>query len=170
MKTTVIKLEGIQSVLAPTGVEKHMCAHPGIHKVETNYMTGTATVYHDDSVTLAEIKSCVTECGYQCTGESLPERLVKPGDPPAGMAHPGHEMVMDHSGHDMAMHAGPSMPAKIEEHAGHTGAAKADEHAGHIMPAEGGKVSGEMAQTAQPPQGLECLGDRDRLHYNQVGS
>ncbi len=114
MKTTVIKLGGIKSVLAPAGVEKHMCTHPGIHKVETNYMTGTATVYHDDSVTLAEIKSCVTECGYHCSGESLPEHLAKPGDPPT---------VMDHTGHDMAMHAGQTMPAKIEEHVGHMVAA-----------------------------------------------
>lgn len=48
MKTTVIKLEGIESVLSPAGVEKKMCQHPGIHKVETNFMTGTATVNHDD--------------------------------------------------------------------------------------------------------------------------
>ena len=73
MKTTVIKLEGIESVLSPAGVEKKMCQHPGIHKVETNFMTGTATVYHDDSVTLAEIKKCVTDCGYGCAGEGLPD-------------------------------------------------------------------------------------------------
>lgn len=155
MKTTVIKLEGIQSVLAPAGVEKHMCTYPGIHKVETNYMTGTATVYHDDTVTLAEIKSCVTECGYHCAGESVPEHTAKPGDPPAAMAHDmtmhaGHDMTM-HEGHDMTL-PGHDMTSKIEEHSGHTmpapGVAKVDEHAGHVMPAEGGMVSGEMAQTA----------------------
>ena len=91
MKTTVIKLEGVESVLSPAGVEKHMCTHPGIHKVETNFMTGTATVYYDDSVTLAEIKQCVADCGYACSGECLPEHLAKPGDPPAKMA------TMDHS-------------------------------------------------------------------------
>jgi Cu2+-exporting ATPase len=175
MKTTVIKLEGIKSVLAPAGVEKHMCAHPGIHKVETNYMTGTATVYHDDSVTLDEIKRCVTECGYQCPGESLPEHLTKPGDPSVGVAH---------AGHDSAVNAGHSTPSKVEEHGGPTGSAprvaKVDEHAGHVMtaktgedsahmmpvdkvtqaqpaaagnaghtmPADGDKASGEMAQTA----------------------
>jgi hypothetical protein len=31
MKTTVIKLEGVESVLSPAGVERHMCAIPGIH-------------------------------------------------------------------------------------------------------------------------------------------
>src|SRR5574341_1243093 len=132
MKTTVIKLEGIESVLSPAGVEKKMCQLPGIHKVETNFMTGTATVYHDDSVTLAEIKKCVADCGYGCAGEALPEHLAKPGDPPAA--------AMAHTGHDMVAHAGHTMPAKAGEHAGHAmpatkPAAKADVHAGHDMAA-----------------------------------
>ena len=79
-----------------------MCAHPGIHKVETNFMTGTATVYHDDSVTLAEIKRCVAECGYACTGECLPANLAKPGDPPeamvASMDHTAHAAHVGHGG------------------------------------------------------------------------
>src|SRR3990172_4442882 len=104
MKTTVIQLEGIESVLSPAGVEKHMCTLPGIHKVETNFMTGTATVYHDESVSLDEIKRCVAECGYACTGECLPEPLPKPGDPPE--ATPA---TMDHTAH-----AGHIMPAAQE--------------------------------------------------------
>ena len=52
MKTTVVHLEGIESVLSSAGVEKKMCKHPGIHKVETNFMTGTATVHHDDGTDL----------------------------------------------------------------------------------------------------------------------
>src|SRR3972149_10996481 len=100
MKTTVIHLAGIETPLASAGVEKKMCRHPGIHKVETNFMTGTATVYHEDSVTLAEIKQCVADCGYGCAGECLPEHLVKPGDPPSVMAvtvDPGaHNAHMGH--------------------------------------------------------------------------
>ena len=120
MKTTVIKLEGIDSVLAPVGIEKGMCRHPGIHKVETNFLTGTATVYHDDAVTLAEIKQCAADCGYRCSGECLPEHLAKPGDPPAAAAmHAGHAMPSappttktdEHVGHDKAAHAGHAMPA-----------------------------------------------------------
>jgi len=143
MKTTVIKLEGIESVLSPAGVEKKMCQHPGIHKVETNFMTGMATVYHDDSVTLAEIKKCVTDCGYGCAGEALPEHLSKPGDPPAvATMHAGHDTPApaERPGTGVAAHAGRAMPAtKPDEHAGHAGhalpAAKPDEHAGHAMPA-----------------------------------
>src|SRR3990172_4741996 len=135
MKTTVIKLEGVESVLSTGGVEKRMCTHAGIHKVETNFMTGTATVYHDESVSLEEIKRCVAECGYTCTGECLPEHLVKPGGPPAIIATKDHSMHGDHAGrtmpaassetthgaHDMSAHAGHAMPearpvAKGEAH------------------------------------------------------
>ena len=73
MKTTVINLEGVESVLAPPGVEKQLCKHPGIHKVETNFMTGTATVYHDESMTLAEIK----HLGFELTIRFVRPMLVE---------------------------------------------------------------------------------------------
>ncbi|HEY4688325.1 MAG TPA: heavy metal translocating P-type ATPase [Anaerolineae bacterium] len=133
MKTTVIHLEGIESVLSPAGVEKRLCEHPGIHKVETNFMTGTATVYHDASVTLADIKRYVAECGYGCSGECLPAHVCEPGDPPdAVMAHAGHEVAAAADSH-----AGHAMPAvKRDEHAGHAmPTPEADAHAGHVMPA-----------------------------------
>lgn len=152
MKTTVIHLEGIESILSTAGVEKKMCKHPGIHKVETNFMTGTATVYHDDSVTLAEIKQCVADCGYQCGGEAAPVNIIKPGDPPAAsMAHSGHVMPAtkpdEHAGHDTPATAS---GAGAGEHAGHAmpmPTAKADEHAGHstLAPvASAGVAAGEM--------------------------
>ena len=146
MKTTVIKIEGIESALSPAGVEKKMCWHPGIHKVEANFMTGTATVYHDDSVALAEIKKCVAECGYEYAGEALPEHLVKPGDPPAVMAHAEH-----------AMPAAP-LATKAGEHAGHKMPAakpvvKADAHAAHDQPAPterpGAGVAAKGAETGE---------------------
>jgi Cu2+-exporting ATPase len=145
MKSTVVKLENIDSVLSPAGVEKHMCTLPGIHKVETNFMTGTATVYHDESVSLEDIKSCIAHCGYSCTGECMPEHLTKPGDPPPTMAasmdhtvhaaHAGHVMPVAtdetmHEVHDMGAHAGHVMPAA-------TPAKQADVHAGHKMVGEG---------------------------------
>ncbi len=145
MKTTVIYLAGIETPLASAGVEKKMCKHPGIHKVETNFMTGTATVYHDDSVTLGEIKQCVADCGYGCAGEAVPENLVKPGDPPAAsMAHADHTMPpsslppspLGRGVGGEGQHAGHAMPA-----------AKPDEHAGHDMSAMGAEA-GEMDSMA----------------------
>jgi len=150
MKTTVIKLEGIESVLSPAGIEKKMCQHPGIHKVETNFMTNTATVYHDDSVTLAEIKKCVADCGYGCAGEALPEHLAKPGDPPAAMAHAGH--------------ARPSAPpaSKADEHAGHKmsvakPAVKADVHAGHDTPTPTKELGAGVAATGAETGEMEAM-------------
>ena len=134
MKTTVINLEGIESVLSPAGVEKRMCAHPGIHKVETNFMTSTATVYHDESVTLADLKHVVAECGYSCSGECLPEHVCAPSDPPAAVA--------THTGHEMSAHAGHSISAAQPAVA----PAKADAHAGHARPADA--EAGEMAAMA----------------------
>ncbi|GAB4577415.1 MAG: hypothetical protein Fur0022_01460 [Anaerolineales bacterium] len=122
MKTTVINLEGVETPLAPAGVEKQLCQHPGIHRVGTNFMTGTATVYHDESVTLADLKHYVAECGYGCSGECLPEHVSKPGDPPAAMAHASH------AGHAMVHPAEQVMPAarptpKAEAHKEHEMAA-----------------------------------------------
>jgi Cu2+-exporting ATPase len=141
MKTTVVHLEGIESVLSTAGVEKKMCQHPGIHKVETNFMTSKATVYHDDSVTLAEIKQCVADCGYRCAGEAAPAHMVEPGDPPAAaMAHMGHVMpsaeTSGRAEHDRAAHAHHAMPLP-----------RADEHAGHMMPHPGSVPMEEKKHT-----------------------
>lgn len=140
MKTTVIHLEGIESVLSTVGVEKKMCKHPGIHKVETNFMTGTATVYYDDSLTLTEIKQCVTDCGYTCGGEAAPQNIVKEADdPPMSMAHAGHVMPPSPPTH---------LPMGEGSHAGHAmSTTKADEHAGHDMAAMGAE-GGEMESMA----------------------
>ncbi len=161
MKNTVIHLAGIETPLAPAGVEKRMCQHPGIHKVETNFMTGTATVHHDDSVSLAEIKQCVADCGYQCAGEAAPVNIVKPGDPPAAsLAHSGHVMPAtkpdEHAGYDTPAaasgagageHAGHAMPmptAKADEHAGHSTLAPAARLPGRALPGSAGVAAGEM--------------------------
>ena len=147
MKTTVVHLEGIESVLSTTGVEKKMCQHPGIHKVETNFMTGTAAVYHDDTVTLAEIKQCVADCGYHCAGEAAPAHVVEPRDPPAETTtHAGHVMPAkadEHADHKIEMHAGHAMPTAkpavpTDEHAGHATAAS------HEMEAMADAVHHEM--------------------------
>ena len=166
MKTTIIKLEGLETPLAPAGIEKQMCRHPGIHKVETNFMTGTATVHHDDSVTLAEIKKCVADCGYGCAGEALPEHLAKPGDPSAAAKMGVGQDQSAHTGHTVsattAEHAGHKMPrppaANADEHAGHKmpvakPAEKADAHAGHGTPApaarSGAGVATQGAETGE---------------------
>jgi len=127
VKATVIHLEGIETPLAPGGVERRLCRHPGVHKVETNFMTGTATVYHDESLTLADIKQYVSDCGYASSGECLPEHMAKPADPPMAMARAGQALPVAEAGEHVGHAARAARPA---EHIGHA----IDAHAGHAMP------------------------------------
>ena len=113
MKEAVICVHGMLCVGDGRGVEKQLLRHPGIHHVDANYLNCTATVHYDESViSLAEIKALVGECGFHCTGESLPEHVCKPGDPMAAT------MSMEHAAH--ADHAMPAVPAAPPmEHAEH---------------------------------------------------
>jgi Cu2+-exporting ATPase len=108
MKEAIICVHGMMSVSDGRGVEKRLLKHPGIHHVDANFLNCTATVRYDDSVIrLAEIKALVGECGYHCTGESLPEHVCEPGDPPAA------DMPLDHTAH--AEHTAHTMPAPPRE-------------------------------------------------------
>ena len=130
MKEAIICVHGMLYVEDGRGVEKRLLQQPGIHHVDANYLNCTATVHYDEAtISLAEIKALVGECGYHCTGESLPEHVCEPGDPPAAT------MSMEHAGHGM-----PSAPPT--EHTGHVAAV--DEHAGHEMEGEMASMTHEM--------------------------
>jgi Cu2+-exporting ATPase len=128
VKTTVIEIGGLLSVLSARGVEKQLLKLPGVTKAEVNYVAGSATVAYDETVVdLKAIKTRVHECGYHCAGERLPKHACEPGDPPgeaAVAAKPAHDA---HSAHSDAVH-----PA---EHGGRAGAG--DEMA-HEMGHDGG--------------------------------
>jgi Cu2+-exporting ATPase len=87
-------------------VEKQLAKLPGVHRVEVNYVAGSATVVYDDAVTdLKTIKARVHECGYHCAGERLPKHVCVPEDPPASAAeitiapaaHAEHEAHAEHA-------------------------------------------------------------------------
>jgi Cu2+-exporting ATPase len=138
MKETVLCVHGMLCVGDGRGVEKRLLQHPGIHHVDANYLNCTATVHYDESaISLAEIKSLVGECGYHCTGESLPEHVCEPGDPTAGAPPMEHAAHAEHAGH--ATPAAPTM-----EHAEHAAAPAVDEHAGHEMGGEKAAMAHEM--------------------------
>jgi P-type Cu2+ transporter len=83
LKTSVIYITGMMSVLDALGVEKRLRRHPSIVRVEANFLSGTSTVeYDDDQITLADLQELVSECGYYCPGECLPENLCKPAYAP----------------------------------------------------------------------------------------
>ncbi len=138
MKTVVVCVHGMISVGDGRGVEKRLLQHPGIHDVQANYLNCTATVHYDESaISLAEIKELVGECGYHCTGESLPEHVCEPGDPPAAAMPMGHAAHGEHAAHTMP-------GAAVVGHPGHAPAPSTAKHAEHEM-------GGEMAAMGHGP-------------------
>ncbi len=78
MKTVVIFVDGMMSVCDGFGVEKRLRQHPGVRRVEANFLSGTATVkYEEGQVTLAELQRLVSDCGYQCPGECVPRHVCE---------------------------------------------------------------------------------------------
>ena len=84
MKTSVIEVGGMLSVLSAHGVEKQLRQLRGVERADVNYVSGSATVVYDQTVIgLKTIEAKVHECGYHCSGELVPQRSYKPEDPPS---------------------------------------------------------------------------------------
>ena len=82
MKTSVIEVRDMLSVLSVSGVEKRIGDVPGVESVTVNFAAGNATVRFDETrLNLADIKSDVRQSGYDAAAGST--------DPAAG-SHEGH--------------------------------------------------------------------------------
>ena len=99
MKTAVVEVGGLLSVLSAEGVRKQLQKLSGVHHAEVNYVAQSATVHYDEQqITLDDIRKRVVECGYHCRGEMVPNHLCEtPGGTPSATvpAAAGHE----HHGH-----------------------------------------------------------------------
>ncbi|TAK05764.1 MAG: heavy metal translocating P-type ATPase, partial [Candidatus Manganitrophaceae bacterium] len=121
MKTSIIEVGGILSPLSAYGVEKQLMRLPGVHRVEVNVASDTATVVYDESVIdLKRIKERVRECGHHCHGEMLPSHLCKPEDPEMEAAIPAPmETYRGHAAHLPAEKAAPAAAAEMAHEMGH---------------------------------------------------
>jgi cation transport ATPase len=80
MKTSVIEVRDMLSVLSTLGVEKRIGEVPGVESVTVNYDAGSATVRYDETrLNIADIRSYVRQSGYE------------PAAPDAASAGDGHE-------------------------------------------------------------------------------
>ncbi|TDF62556.1 cation-translocating P-type ATPase [Cupriavidus sp. L7L] len=87
MKTSIIEVGGMLSVLSARGVEKQLARVPGVVKAEVNCVTGSTTVEYDEAITsLSHIKAKLGECGHHCKGELVPRHICTPEDPPGELA------------------------------------------------------------------------------------
>ena len=118
LATVVLDVRGLHYATEKSVVETVLCRRPGVHRVEANSVSQTATVTFDPSVTsVRELARWVMECGYHCAGQSVPAHLCDP------MAEPNGSLAM--KAHDAA----PSLPAA---HAAHEPARRSpDEVMGH---------------------------------------
>ncbi len=86
MKTSVIEVHDMLSVLSVQGVEKRIGEVPGVESVTVNYAAGSATVRYDETrLQIADIKSAVRQSGY----ESDAPTAASAGDGHEGHAAPG---------------------------------------------------------------------------------
>ena len=66
MKTSVISVHDMLSVLSVVGVEKRIGEVPGVESVTVNFAAGSATVRYDETrLDVADIKSGVRQRGYE---------------------------------------------------------------------------------------------------------
>ena len=71
MKTSVIEVRDMLSVLSVLGVEERIGKVPGVESVTVNFAAGSATVRFDETrLNLADIKSDVRQSGFAEDGAS----------------------------------------------------------------------------------------------------
>ena len=82
MKTSVIEVRDMLSVLSVDEVEKRIGEVPGVESVTVNYAAESATVRYDESrLEIADIRSAVRQRGYES---------ASPAAASAGGGHEGH--------------------------------------------------------------------------------
>jgi Cu2+-exporting ATPase len=73
MKTSVIDVHDMLSVLSVLGVEKRIGEVPGVESVTVNHAAGSATVRYDETrIQVSDIKSDVRQRGYDSADETSP--------------------------------------------------------------------------------------------------
>jgi Cu2+-exporting ATPase len=78
MKTSVIEVRDMLSVLSVLGVEKRIGEVPGVESVTVNYAAGSATVRYDETrLEIADIKAHVRQSEYESAGQPLSKQGSK---------------------------------------------------------------------------------------------
>ena len=82
MKTSVIEVRDMLSVLSVQGVEERIGDVPGVRSATVNFAAASATVRYDETrLTIADIRSAVRQSGYESDTSATTS---------AGAGHEGH--------------------------------------------------------------------------------
>ena len=155
MKTSVIEVHAMLSVLSVDEVEKRIGKVPGVESVTVNYAAGSATVRYDETrLEIADIRSAVRQIGYESAA---------PAAASAGEGHEGHAA----SGAPSATPApaSPKTTAVLPASAGadSAGAAQADKAAPSAVAPTPGAAAPKpppTAPTPAAPQPIAAAGEK----------
>ena len=139
MKTSVIDVSDMLSVLSVLGVERRIGDVPGVESVTVNFAKRSATVRYDETrLEIADIKSDVRQSGYQ-SADRLPSNVTSKHAPAS--AHPKKPMP----------EAAPAAPA-------------ADGHQSHAAPpnAQPSTLAAELPKPFSPAPAAEAQADKAR--------
>lgn len=151
MKTSVIEIHDMLSVLSVDGVEKRIGEVPGVESVTVNYAAGSATVRYDETrLELSDIKSGVRQIGN--------EDDDAPAAASAGKGHGGHAA----SGGPSATPA-PAAPKSSPDSTGTAGAASSGAaQEGKAAPSTPPKPSPAAPATPKAAPGPAPAGDEQK--------
>ena len=134
--TTTVHVGGLHYASEKAVVERVLGRQPGVVVVEANPVAQTATVTFDPAATsIADLRRFVEECGYHCSGQSVPGHVCDPMHEPSGApaaephAHEHATTAIEAAAHDHAAtqradaadghghggHAGMSMAAMVRD-------------------------------------------------------
>ena len=119
MKTSVIEVRDMLSVLTVDEVEKRIGKVPGVASATVNYAARNATVRYDETrLDVADIKVIVHQRGPQSADESHPTHVSEHEPAPTSAAVPTPEAAPASASTPVAVVPAPAAPA-VDDHAGH---------------------------------------------------
>nr|MBA2560109.1 heavy metal translocating P-type ATPase [Propionibacteriales bacterium] len=126
-RTVVLELDGLHWATQRHAVEAELGRRQGVLTVEANPSAQTATVTYDPGATsVEELAGWITDCGYHCRGESVPDHVCAPvaeAAPPGGGVAVKPREHGRHRSQDMGAMAGSGdrtgSPADVMGHGGH---------------------------------------------------
>ena len=155
MKTSVIEVRDMLSVLSVQGVEERIRGVPGVESATANFAAASATVRYDETrLTIADIRSAVRQSGYEADASDAAsagtghEGHAASGGPPANAAH-----VSAKTSQGSTAPAGTTQPDKAT-----SGAAPPSTPA----PSPGASAAAPSAKPAAPPSAPDAAAKGDK--------
>ncbi len=79
--TVILEVSGLHWASSKAVADATLLRRPGVISVDANPVSQTANVTYDPTQTsLAELSRWITECGYHCAGQSVPDHICDPRD------------------------------------------------------------------------------------------